>query len=558
MHPRRRTTTAAIALTASLALAASACSGSDSAGGNKAGAGTGVLTVGMPNGVQANNSNPFLGTSAGASLGYRHMIYEPLAMVNMIRPDQKPKPWLAEGWEWTPDFKKLTLTVRKGPKWSDGKELTPDDVAYTFELLKKYPALNPDGIAYDGITVNGQSVELTFQQSQYVNQAKIIDNFIVPKHIWEKVSDPTTFTNEKPVGSGPYTLKTFTPQTITLTRTKTYWQDLPKVSELRYTSYNDNNAQTTALASGKCEWSFVFMPNHEKLFIAKDPENNKLWFPSGIGIHGVWFNTAQGPFKDVALRKAVNMVIDREKIFTVAEAKLYPKIENVTGLPLPAADAFIADPYKGKNLEVDVEGAKKVLSDAGYTTKGDKLYDPAGKQVKFTLTDPAGWNDYLTGLSLIRDAVKDLGIEAKVTTQTVDAWSKNVNEGKFDATLHWTNTGATPYDTYDHIMSGKHYQPVGTAAPGGNFGRFQSDAATKALEDFANATDEAARKTAMDELQRIMVEEVPVAPTSAGPIGAEYSTKNWVGWPDESNPYGPPQPTQHNALDVVMHLKPAN
>ena len=37
---------------------------------------------------------------------------------------------------------------------------------------------------------------------------------------------------------------------------------------------------------------------------------------------------------------------------------------------------------------------------------------------------------------------------------------------------------------------------------------------------------------------------------------AEYSTKNWVGWPDDTNPYGAGQPTQVNALDVVLHLKP--
>ena len=46
-------------------------------------------------------------------------------------------------------------------------------------------------------------------------------------------------------------------------------------------------------------------------------------------------------------------------------------------------------------------------------------------------------------------------------------------------------------------------------------------------------------------------------PTSAGPIGAEYSTKSWVGWPSEEDPYGPPQATLPNALQIVMKLKPA-
>ena len=66
---------------------------------------------------------------------------------------------------------------------------------------------------------------------------------------------------KNPIGTGPYTLKSFTPQTTTLSVARPYWQDLPKVKELRYTSYNDNNAQTTALANGASEWSFVFIPN---------------------------------------------------------------------------------------------------------------------------------------------------------------------------------------------------------------------------------------------------------------------------------------------------------
>ena len=61
----------------------------------------------------------------------------------------------------------------------------------------------------------------------------------------------------------------------------------------------------------------------------------------------------------------------------------------------------------------------------------------------------------------------------------------------------------------------------------------------------------------MHELQRIFVEEQPVLITGAANAGAEYSTRNWEGWPDENNQYAPPQPTLINALDVVLHLRPA-
>ncbi|MFC8079995.1 ABC transporter substrate-binding protein [Streptomyces sp. NPDC057307] len=547
----------ALAAATVVAALAAGCSSANSDANRSSGGASGVLTIGMPNGPQTNNSNPFLGTSAGASLGYRYMIYEPLVMTNQIRPSEKGKPWLASDWKWEANFTKVTFTIDDRAKWSDGKKLTAEDVAFTFGLIKKFPALNGNGVPYDGITVEGGKVVLTFKDSQFVNQNKIATTFIVPKHIWETVKDPATWPNRKPLGSGPYKLKTFTPQTTTLDTTSSYWKGKTQVKELRFTSYNDNSAQTTALANGKAEWSFVFMPNYKQLYVAKDPKNNKLWFPSGLGIHGLWFNTTKGPLGDPALRKAMAMVIDRKAIHVQAQATLYPEITNPTGIPLPAGESFLAPEYKGATIKPDVAGAKKLLDEAGYTLDGSVLKDPDGKAVKLTFTDPAGWNDYITGLSIIKDNIKPLGIEAKVKTQTAEAWTSDVGNGNFDATLHWTNSGATPYDMYQNIMDGALLQPIGKNAPLGNFGRFDSPEATKALKEYANATEDSARTTALNTIQKIMVDEVPMIPTAAAPIGAEYSTKNWVGWPTEADPYGPPQPTQPNALDVVLHLKPA-
>ncbi|MFJ9636036.1 ABC transporter substrate-binding protein [Streptomyces sp. NPDC101178] len=558
MSSRRRTTLRAVAAaTVVIALAAGCSDANSGANKNGGGAATGVLTLGKPDGPQTNNSNPFLNTSAGATLGYRYMIYEPLAMTNMIKPTDKADPWLATDWEWEGNFTKVTFTLDERAKWADGKPLTAADVEFTFNLLKKHSALNWNGIPFDGVAVEGGKVVLTFKESQFVNQNKIIQTFIVPKHIWEKVENPETWPNRTPVGSGPYKLKTFTPQTTTLTATPTYWNGKTKVKELRYTAYNDNSAATTALATGKVEWSFVFMPNHKQLFIDKDPKNHKLWFPSGLGIHGLWFNTARKPFDNPALRKAMAMVVDRKAIHIQAQATLYPEITNPTGIPLPAGEPFLAPEYQGVNTKPDVAGAKKLLDEAGFTLSGGVLKDPSGKPVTLTFTDPAGWNDYITGLAIIKDNIKQLGIEAKVKTQTAEAWGVDVANGNFDATLRWTNSGATPYDMYQNVMDGALLQPIGKSSQQGNFGRFKSDEATGALKEYANAKDEKTRTTALNTIQKIFVEQAPMIPTAAAPIGAEYSTKNWIGWPTEANPYAPPQHTQPSALEIVLNLTPA-
>lgn len=517
-----------------------------------------VLNVGMPNGPQTENHNPFLGSSSGASLGYRAMIFEPLVMLNPIDPAKAGKPWLATEWKWSADYKTLTLTIRDGVKWSDGQAFTPDDVVFTMQLVKDKPALNGNAIPYDSITASGNKVTATFKAPQFVNQAKILNQIIVPKHQWSTFADPTTDTVKNPIGTGPYTLKSFTPQTTTLVVRDSYWQPLPQVKELRYTSYNDNNAQTTALVNGDCEWSFVFIPDYKTIYTSRS-ENNQLWFPPNLGIHGLWINTTRKPFDDAVLRRAMNMVIDRDDIFTIGESGyFYPKVESNTGIPTPAGASFIAPAYKDNNwTKVDIDGAKKLLTDNGYKFNGTTLMDKTGKPVKITLTDPAGWSDYISDLEIIRDGLSKIGIEATVDKANQDAWFKNIDEGNFDAAMHWTNGGATPYDMFENIMNGKILKPVGTGGVAGNYGRFDSPEATAAIETYANAQDDATRTAALTTLQKIMVEQMPMIPTSAANVGAEYSTKNWTGWPTQADPYAPPQPTQQNALEIVLKLKPA-
>jgi len=532
-----------------------ACSSSSKPG---AAGSTTVLNVGMPNGPQTENNNPFVGSSAGASLGYRWMIYEPLVMTNQARPADPGQPWLATKWDWSENFTKLVLTVRDGVTFSDNTPMTPEDVAYSFQILKDNPGLNNNAIPFKEITTSGNQVTITFGSSQFVNQTKVVTTFVIPKHQWSTFADPSKDPVKSPIGTGPYTIKTFTSQTVTLTRRATYWQALPKVAELRYTSYTDNNAQTTALTNGACEWSFVFIPNYKAVYTSKDPAHLKLWFPPTLGIHGLWINTTKKPFDNAALRRAMSMVIDRDDIFNVGEAGyFYPKVDNVTGIPTPAGEPFIAPAYKGRTQGVDVDGAKALLASAGFKLDGATLKDPSGKPVTLTLSDPAGWSDYQTDLEIVRDNLKSIGIVANINKANQDAWFKAVDEGNFDAVMHWTNGGATPYDLYQNVMDGKILKPVGTGGVAGNYGRFNSPQATAALEAYANSSDESARAAALATLQQIMVDQMPMIPTSAANIGGEFSTKHWTGWPGEDNAYAAGQPTQQNALEIVLKLTPA-
>ncbi|HZE41580.1 MAG TPA: ABC transporter substrate-binding protein [Stackebrandtia sp.] len=516
-----------------------------------------VLTVGMPNGPLTENNNPFSPTSTSNSLGYRWVIWEPLAQVNLLDPDGEPTPWLAKKWVWAEDYKSVELTIRTGAKWSDGKPLSAEDIAFTFNMIKDNEALNLDAVSYKDIKASGDKVTLTFDSSEFVNKGRVLGTIpMVPKHVWSKVKDPAKDPVKKPIGSGPYTLSNWSSQAITLKPNDGYWGGKPQVPQLRYTSYNDNSAQSTALGNGECQWAYVFLSNYKKVFIKKDPEHNRLWFPSGLGIHVLFINTERKPFDSVELRQAMNLVIDREAVYKQGESGLYPMVDSPTGIPRPVGDKFIAKKYADAKHKVDVAQAKKLLKGAGFTLSDGVLSDPDGKPVKLKLVDPSGWNDYLASLQIISDDLKQIGIDATVDTMTVDRWNNAMATGDFDASLHWTNTGATPWDMYAGVMDGKQYKKLGKNASW-NFGRFKNDDATAALAKYANTSDDAERAKALETLQDVMVNEVPVIPLVAGPIGAEYSTKNWTGWPNEDDQYAMPQPTQPSASQILMKLKPA-
>jgi len=123
----------AVALAGALATGGLAACG-DSPNANKDANKSSVdyLKIGMPNGTQTENHNPFAGTSSANALGYKWMIYEPLTMWNPVKPADPAKPWLASEVKWAADYKSADVTVRDNATWSDGQKLTADDVAYTF------------------------------------------------------------------------------------------------------------------------------------------------------------------------------------------------------------------------------------------------------------------------------------------------------------------------------------------------------------------------------------------------------------------------------------------
>ena len=120
--------------------------------------------------------------------------------------------------------KTVTFTIRQGVKFNNGTPMTPADVAFTYNLIKNNASINLAGLQISSVSTSGNTVTLTFPAAQYTNLQSIAGVPILPAAIWSKVGNPATYADPNPVGTGPYKLKTFTPQGVTLTKNPSYWQ----------------------------------------------------------------------------------------------------------------------------------------------------------------------------------------------------------------------------------------------------------------------------------------------------------------------------------------------
>jgi len=550
---RLKTSLAAVGLAAALVL--TGCAGGTGETPDPAGSGA-ALTIAKPDGaITTESNNPYLGDSSASKYGYGKVLFESLALVNPTG-DLGTTPWLAEEVTWNEDYTQLTAKARAGVTWSDGEEFTADDIAFSFNQVLDGKLNDTNALDLKSVTVDGDTVTIDFNSSKFTQQARVLHFQIVPEHIWADIADPNTdpLTGEgQAVGTGPYVLDSWTTESVTLTANPDYWGGELAVPELHYVSYGDNAALTTALATGEADWAQAFIPQIQDAYLSADDANQFLVSPTA-GAGTLFLNLQKKPFNDVALRQALAWTIDRQAYVDIAREGASSPVWSVTGLG-EVLDSEILPEYQGQDYSVDVEKAKSILEDAGYTWKDEKLIDPDGEAVSFSISVPAGWSDWNTEQALIAEELKEgLGIDVKVDQPDWGGWDAARQEGTFDAIIHWLEDTGNAYGMYTSTMDPK-WIVDGKAAF--NFGRFDDPAVTEALNTYANASSDEDRQAALAVMQKAFVDNVPAIPLGSHPLLGEFNTRNYVGWPSEDDQYASADPTQPAVVQVLTKLTPA-
>jgi peptide/nickel transport system substrate-binding protein len=136
---------AGVAIIGALSLGVAACGSSGSSGsgsGSSVKMGKTLVVESTPLSPMTDTFNPFSLTSTGYLTNAVSLYNEPLFIFNTLNSSQAPIPMLATGYSWSNGGRTLTLTIRSGVKWNDGKPFSASDVAYTFNLLKSNPKLH--------------------------------------------------------------------------------------------------------------------------------------------------------------------------------------------------------------------------------------------------------------------------------------------------------------------------------------------------------------------------------------------------------------------------------
>jgi len=508
------------------------------------------------------NFNPFSPDALGSA---GTAVYEPMMIYN--KSIAQLVPWLATGYTWNSDNTLLTFQIRKNVKWSDGTPFTTKDVIYTFDLLKNNAALagtasNVLNQYIDSYTAPDDStVEFKFKTVYTPALYDLANQLIVPEHIWKNVQDPTTWTNENPVGTGPFTqVLKFDSQIYILDRNPYYWQaGKPYYQGIRYPSFADNDAANLALANGDLDWAGNFVPDIEKTYVSKDPQNNHYYF-IGADCVLLYINLTLKPFDKPEVRKAISMGIDRQMVVQTAEYSYIPPAD-ATGL----GDTYKAwkDPAPiaaGTWVEYDPTAANTALDAAGLKKGSDGTrLDQDGKPMKYELIVPSGWTDWISAAQIIAQNMHDLGIEITLTTPEETTDLEQVEKGDFQWAMYSGSGGPTPYNFYRGQMSSITVQPMGETA-NENYLRYVNPDADALLAKFAETSDIAQQKQIMAQIETIFVNEAPALPLFPGPDWYEYSTTRFTGFPSADNPYAPGEPwpngPYNTALIVLTTVKP--
>ena len=502
-------------------------------------------TVNSWNVIGTNQNNAM--AIAGGIAGYRTLMFETLYMYNFM--DGSLTGLLADGdYAWNEDMTELSVKIKDAAKWSDGTDVTAQDVARTFEIGVEIG--NGTGTSYGAYIAGIDAVDdknLVIRAAlndagQPVNPLKLLDflsGVPVAQAAWidtvveRNGGDAVAILNDAGddvVWSGPYTRYFADDTKVVLIRDDNYWgQDasmwgkLPVPKYIAHAIYADNPAGETALKAGEVDVCQQFIGNVQNLWLQDGLPISTYYEEAPYGVcltmPTAWYNMNIPMLKEsAALRKAIAIAVDYDSIIANAMTNQSPSFNDAPrSLMNPTeGEQALYDHEAVKDLQWagnDIEGAIALLDEAGIVdSDSDGWREYNGEKISLNAVCPNGWTDWQASMEIVAAAGAKIGVE--ITTlypeysiyQTVFT---NPNQTEY-AIFMWSPDGAGPSMPWGRINQFFSSSFVGVENNwSGNWGQYVNERADELLSIIPMTTDAEELKAMYTELVEIYLTEVP-------------------------------------------------
>jgi peptide/nickel transport system substrate-binding protein len=532
-------------------------------------------------------ANSLLGSTQPAiSAGLHQLVDESLFYLNYYT--GKPEPWLATGYKYNAQFSAVTIKLRHGVQWGDGKPFTSKDVAFTLRLLKKNPSFVNAGPVSAVASVRTPDphtvvIKLTKPDPRFVLSAFSVYIWggvvILPEHIWQG-RDAKTFRNFDlkkgwPLGTGPYRLVGYTSDSLTFMRNDNWWAaktgfaKLPKPKKVIFKEGTEDS-RIAELSSNRLDGAaqislpgFLKARSNNKAVIAWSQKQPYGWFdpcPSTF-----IFNTQVKPWNDPEMRWGLNYTIDKRKFSNLQnqgagdnQPFLFPDYGALNSLVKRNADLLKKYPV----LAHDNAKADAIWRAKGYHKSGGKWVDAGGKPLTIDLTminaadGGVGWG---IGLQALTQFFQDDGLTVESHALGLTNYFTTLNTGKYEVAGSYLCGSVTdPWATLDNL-NGKHVLAPGEAQNQGfnqpRWKNAQYDAIVNKIGRLApgdRGIPALFRKALV-----IYLKALPEVNISQPVRLVPYNTKYWTNWPTRTNPYFQPSNWWANFHQVILKLRPS-
>ncbi|HVZ08179.1 ABC transporter substrate-binding protein [Rhodopila sp.] len=509
-----------------------------------------------------------------------NLIYEPLAYYSAFA--NKMYMWLAEGYEYAPDFKKLTIKTRPGITWSDGTPFSAEDVAYTFNTLRDLGPKAKWGIdvnqaLQEAVATDPNTVVMTFKIPSprfffFTTYKFDIGVPIVPKHIFQGQDWPSFkhFDAAKgwPVTTGPWKVAEASLQQKVFDRRDRWWAaerklaPMPEILRSIWLPFVAEQQSAQAMITNQVDMGGVIQPATFPTVIRQNakittytgqqpPYGYVDWWPISL-----YLNNEDKPYDDRDVRWAISHYIDRKQIVDVG----YLGAASVSSLPMPPYPPL--QPYfdvvkdllaKHDTLAFDPKKGDALLEAKGFKKSGDAWMKPDGSPLTLEIIGFGGSGPAIG--PVLSQMLKRRGVAASIGLPP--NFDDRFQKGQYTGAIY--GHGGSIREPYDTL---RLYQGKSIAVPGAhlvNFSRWRNTDFDKIVDEvyITDPTNVPKLKDLFRAAMEIWLPDLPDVQLVQNYHRIPLNTMRWTNWPGTDNAYINTASWHLTFPLVLWNLKPA-